>query len=93
MLVSVIGRRNLFLFGVFVTPILTRVYEDVGTIFFGKFRANKLVGYVTYGVIMAIAIFVIWFSATDRLYFYTRYFRSTGVSIQSALFPEGAVNF
>lgn len=92
-LVSVIGRRNLFLFGAFVTPILTRVYEDVGTTYFGKFRANKLVGYLGYSAIMAIAIFVIWFSATDRLYFYTRYFRSTGVSIQSALFPKGAVSF
>lgn len=92
-MVSVIGRRNLFLFGVFSTPLLTGAYEEIKAALVEERVSHKGVNYLCYTMVIALSLFVIWIAATDRLYFHTRYFRSTGVSIQSALFPEGAVNF
>lgn len=92
-LVSVIGRRNLFLFGVFSAPLLTRAYKEITSLSLPIRATPKQISYFCYTMIMAMSMFVIWIAGTDRLYFYTRYFRSTGTGIQYALFPEGAVNF
>lgn len=94
---TVFGRRNLITFGPLSVALIGWI---VGNVDDGSQQAAPLrwlgprevivkAGAV---LIMAMGIFLIWFSATNRLYFYTDSSRATGLGIKRGMFPERAAD-
>lgn len=92
---TVFGRRNLVMFGPLSIPLIAwTAAASTGACSYAPLQwAGLRNAMVKAGaaLITLAGLFSVWFTATNRLYFYTDSYRSTGVGIQKAVFPEGAV--
>ena len=88
--ISISGRRKLFMFGALSMPLIAWTISDKLSEMREKRDYLKRAKLAGGALVTVISLFLIWFSATDRLYYHTQLFRSTGLGIQTSLFPEKA---
>jgi len=92
---SFYSRRNIIIFGPLSLPLISWIIsENEGFTKRAAFTAGIRNVLMKSGAcfVSLLALFLVWAAATDRFYFYTLSLRSTGLGIQSLLFPEKAVN-
>lgn len=96
-LATVSMRRNLLLFGSIALPLISWTISESAAsterlrAASRAFKAGSRVKTAVGAFVILLSTFLLWFAATDRLYFYTRTLHSIGLGINRDVFSEGAI--
>jgi len=93
-LIAITSRRNLMLFALIALPVISWTVSDALAARAASpspaRRGRVSSGGILCGAVCVCALFMTWFAATDRLYYYVHVIRNTGIGVQDVIFSEKA---